>query len=107
MRVNLGGEGEVPGVINQQGPWVLHPSWRSCRDGKTLGQLQAEGNRFVIADNRRLPFRTGSVAEVFTNSVPIDLRTHLGPGVQTREIRRILGPGGRWVDDGVVRLAVP
>jgi hypothetical protein len=107
MRVNLGGEGEVPGVINQQGRWILHPSWRSCRDGKTLGELQAEGHRFVISDNRRLPFPTGSIAEVITNSVPIDINTHLGPGVQSREIRRILGPGGRWADNRVVRLVVP
>lgn len=107
MRVNLGGEGEVPGAINQQGPWVLDPSWRSCREGKTLSALRAEGHAFVIADNRRLPFASGSVEDVLTNSVPIDFVTFLGPGIDSWEVVRILGRGGRWVDNGRVRYIKP
>src|SRR5262245_15741429 len=107
VRVNLGGEGEVPGGINQQGPWALDPSWRSSQEGKTLQELQAEGHQFVIADNTHLPFADGSVDEVITNSVPIDITTHLGPGVQTSEVLRILKPGGQWIHDGTIRWVQP
>ena len=48
VRVNLGGEEEEPGVLNQQGPWVLDPNWRSSRDGKTLQELEADGHQFLI-----------------------------------------------------------
>jgi hypothetical protein len=107
VRVNLGGEGEVPGVINQQGPWVLGPTWRSSRDGKTLQELLADGHVFVIADNLHLPFPDDSVDEVLTNSVPIDTIGQHGPGVQSSEIRRILKSGGTWLNDGIVSLVKP
>jgi ubiquinone/menaquinone biosynthesis C-methylase UbiE len=107
LRVNLGGEGEEPGVINQQGPWALDPAWRSSREGKTLAELQAEGHQFVIADNTQLPFADDSVDEVITNSVPIDRTTQLGPGVQSTEVQRILKPGGSWAHDGVTRYTKP
>jgi hypothetical protein len=42
-----------------------------------------------------------------TNGVPIDLTTHLGPGVQSSEIRRILRPGGTWVLDGLPHYTKP
>ena len=46
--VNLGGEGEIPGVINQQGPWaVFDPRWRSSRDGKASSQLVAADYVFL------------------------------------------------------------
>jgi hypothetical protein len=106
-RVNLGGEGEVPGVLNQQGPWVLDPAWRSSRDSKTLGELLAEGHAFVIADNTQLPFADNSMEEVFTNFVPIDQTTQLGPGVQSSEIMRILKPGGRWIREGFIVYSKP
>lgn len=94
--VNLGGEGEVPGVLNQQGPWVLHPGWRSSRAAETLAQLIAAGHQFIIADNTHLPF-----------PVPIDITTHLGPGVQSTEILRILKSGGRWIRNGQVFYVKP
>lgn len=105
--VNLGGEGEIPGIPNQQGPWGLDPAWRSSRDGKTLQELMADGHQFIIADNTQLPFADGSVDDVFTNSVPIDRVTHLGPGVQSSEISRILRQGGRWIRDGLVVYVKP
>jgi hypothetical protein len=105
--VNLGGEGEIPGVLNQQGLWVLDPVWRSSRDGKTLQELQADGHQFVLADNTQLPFADESVDEVYTNSVPIDRVTHLGPGVQSSEILRILKKGSRWIRDGQVVYVKP
>jgi hypothetical protein len=107
MRVNLGGEGEVPGLLNQQGPWVLDPAWRSSRGGKTLRELRALGHQFVIAHNKYLPFAAGSVDEVLTNFVPIDVTTHLGPGVQTSEIVRILKSGGCWLHNGMIAYTKP
>jgi hypothetical protein len=107
LRVNLGGEGEDPGALNQQGPWILDPNWRSSRTGETLQELLAKGHRFVISSNLALPFAPDSVDEVITNSVPVDRTTFLGPGVQSSEIRRILKPGGGWIRDGVVVYTKP
>jgi hypothetical protein len=100
QRVNLGGEGEIPGVINQQPPWALLPGWRSTtigNRGKTIRELEVQGHQFVIAPNDALPFADESIDIIYTNSVPIDMTTHLGPGVQTSEIRRILKPGSIWI----------
>ena len=107
LRVNLGGEGEVPAVINQQGPWVLNSGWRSSRNGKTLSELLAQGHNFVIADNRSLPFGSDCVDEIITNAVPIDTITHLRPGVQSSEIKRILKPGGNWINNGALVYTKP
>jgi hypothetical protein len=107
FRVNLGGEGEVPGVLNQQGPWILDPAWRSASGRVTLAELVRQGHVFVIAANRSLPFASNSVDVVYTNYVPVDKVTWLGPGVQSSEIRRILKTGGRWVKNGRVKLVNP
>jgi hypothetical protein len=107
LTINLGGEGEIPGVINQQGPWALGPAWRSSRDGKTLQELVADGHNFLICPNDPLPFPDNSVDRVYTESVPIDKTTWLGVGVQSTEIRRILKPGGEWIDNGVVAWTKP
>lgn len=48
-----------------------------------------------------------SVDVVYTNSVPIDINSLLGPGVQSSEIRRILKPGGVWIRDGVLYYTKP
>lgn len=100
--LNLGGEGEVPGVINVQGPWVNAPDWASSASGQSISELQALGNQFVIADNTALPFADNSVDVVITNNVPIDGNTWLGPGVQTGEILRILAEDGIWINNGIV-----
>jgi hypothetical protein len=108
--VNLGGEGEIPGVINQQPPWALGPQWRSTtlgNPGKSIRQLEAEGHQFIIGLNDLLPFANDSIDAVYTNSVPIDVTTHLGPGVQSSEIRRILKSGGVWIKDGWVWYRKP
>jgi hypothetical protein len=100
MYVHLGGEGEIPNVLNQQPPWALDPGWRSTtilNPGKTVRELEAEGHRFLIAPNDRLPFADESVDLVYTNSVPIDMMTYLGPGVQSAEIKRILKVGSVWI----------
>src|SRR5262245_20867114 len=107
-RINLGGEGEVPSVLNQQGRWVLQAGWRSSRTGETLAQLVSNGHQFLIADKLHLPIPSDSFDEVLTNSIPpVDRVTHLGPTVQTSEIYRILKSGGRWIDDGSVRWIKP
>src|SRR4051812_38954583 len=108
--VNLGGEGEIPGVLNQQPPSALLASWISTTQnnpGKTIRELEAEGHQFVIAPNDQLPFADGSVDVVYTNSVPIDFVTHSGPGVQRSEIKRILKSGGVWIKDGLVEFTKP
>jgi RHS repeat-associated protein len=103
VAVNLGGEGEVPRAINFQGPWITDPAWRSSQTSQTLDALRSAGHRFVIASNDRLPIASSSVNVVYTNSVPLDVATFLGPGVQTSEIIRILAQGGMWIHDGAVR----
>ena len=106
-RVNLGGEGEEPGALNQQGPWALNANWTSSRTGRTLAQLVGDGHEFLICDNPTIPLPDGCAEEVVTNSVPIDLNTWLGPGVQSNEIRRILKAGGIWTRDGLLHYTKP
>ncbi len=100
LRINLGGEGEVADAINQQDSWILDPNWRSSRYGDSLALLVGNGHDFLISPNAALPFPDGTVDEIITNNVPIDAPTHLGLGVQSSEIRRILKSGGTWVRDG-------
>jgi hypothetical protein len=109
FRINLGGEGEVPDVLNQQGRWViLQPGWRSSQTGQTFDDLVRAGHDFLIADNVRLPLPDNVCDEAITNNIPpVDSLTWLGPTVQTSEIRRILKVGGRWVHNGVIRFVKP
>jgi hypothetical protein len=107
MRVNLGGEGEIPGVLNQQGRWVVDPSYSSSTS-QTLAQMVNAGHQFLIADNVSIPLPDSCCDEVITNNVPPpDTMTWLGPSVQTGEVHRILKSGGRWVHNGVVRFTKP
>jgi hypothetical protein len=106
-RVNLGGEGEVPGALNQQGPWVIQAGWSSSAGGHTLGQLLAMGHEFLICDNLTIPLPDGCADEVVTSSVPVDVSTWMGPGVQSSEIRRILKVGGIWTRDGIRHYTKP
>jgi hypothetical protein len=108
MRVNLGGEGEVSGVLNQQGRWVVRPGFRSSAGSQTFRQLVDAGHQFLICDNASIALPDESVDEVITNNIPpVDSWTWLGPTVQTSEIRRILKSGWRWVHNGVVRFTKP
>jgi hypothetical protein len=105
--INLGGEGEVPDVVNQQRPAALSSAWASCLAGETLEQLAQQGHDFLICENVALPINDESVELVITNSVPIDTITLGQPGVQSSEIKRILVSGGQWVHDGEVRFTKP
>jgi hypothetical protein len=46
MRINLGGEGEIPGVLNQQGRWVVTPGWYSSF-GNTFAAMVLAGHDFL------------------------------------------------------------
>lgn len=105
--INLGGEGEVPGVVNQQRPAALSPTWGSCVAGVTLEQLALQGHDFLICPNTALPINDDSVDRVITNSVPIDTVLLGQPGIQSSEVRRILVSAGEWVHDGAVRYTKP
>lgn len=108
IRVNLGGEGEEPGVLNQQGRWVvLVATWRSSRTGQTFSDLVSAGLDFLICDNTALSFPDDTVDEVITNGVPIDRQSLYGPGVQSGEVRRILKSGGVWIHDGALVWTKP
>jgi hypothetical protein len=107
FRVNLGGEGEVPGALNQQGAWVAHPAWASSARGETLQQLVLAGHAFLICDNATVALPGDCADEVLTNSVPVDVTTWLGPGVQSSEIQRILKLGGVWVRNGQLHYTKP
>src|SRR5262245_23976588 len=106
-RVNFGGEGEVVGVLNQQGAWVAQPGWAASRTGLPLDQLLALGHEFLICDNLTIPLPDECADEVMTNSVPIDVSSWLGPEVQSSEIRRLLKSGGGWIRDGVLHYTKP
>lgn len=105
--INLGGEGEIAGVVNQQRPATLSAGWGASTTGDTLERLANQGHDFLICDNLNLPINDDSVDLVITNSVPIDVVVLGKHGVQSSEVRRILASGGRWVHDGNVRYTKP
>jgi SAM-dependent methyltransferase len=107
LAINLGGEGEVPDVINQQGPWALGPNWFCARDGRTFAELVAAGDPYLICPNIPLPFPDNTFDIVYTNGVPLNQLSLHGPGVQEPEIKRILKPGGQWVKDGTLEWTKP
>ncbi len=71
--INLGGEGEVAGVVNQQRSVALAPGWGASLTGETLEQLALKGHDFLICPNTHLPINNDSVELFITNSVPIDV----------------------------------
>jgi hypothetical protein len=108
FRVNLGGEGEELGVLNQQGPWALHPTWRTAVTGQTLEELCAAGNDILICPNTAVALPDGCAAEVITNNLPpFDSVSLFGPTVQTSEVERILMSGGVWINNGIVKYVKP
>ncbi|HEX5136850.1 MAG TPA: hypothetical protein VFY93_07760, partial [Planctomycetota bacterium] len=102
--INLAGEGEIPGVVNQNIKIIMDPAWRTSRGGLTLSEVRAlsYNPKFVVSANERLPFRSDYFQTVYTNSAPIDKTTIFGPGVVPSEVIRVLRPGGQWIVDGQV-----
>lgn len=101
LNLNVGGEGEDPNCINQQPPWV-DLGWTISRNGQPLSTLTQAGIPLLFCDNTCLPFPDATVDHVITNGVPIDKGINwLGPTVDSREIKRVLKPGGTWHDNGV------
>jgi hypothetical protein len=109
FRINLGGEGEVAGVLNQQErAAILDPHWRSSKTSQSFKDLLRAGHDFLIADNLHLPLPDNSFDEVITNSIPpVNSITWRGPSVQSSEIQRILKSGGQWIDNGILRYTKP
>jgi hypothetical protein len=108
FRINLGGEGEVPGVLNQQGRWVVQSGWRSSATSQSFEDLVQAGHQFLICDNVSLALPDDCADEVITNNTPPhNSITRLGPTVQTSEVSRILKAGGRWLHNGVVLFTKP
>jgi len=98
--INLGGEGEIPGVLNQQPMGSAKANWMAGSK-KSLVELIADGHQFMICPNEALALPNGCVDVVYTNHVPVDKNSTLGLGVQTSEVERILKSGGEWIRDGV------
>lgn len=107
LRLNLGGEGEEPDCINQQPPWV-DLSFSISRNGLPLSTLSQAGTPLLFCENTSLPFADSTVDAVVTNGVPIDqVRTWLGPTLDSREIKRVLKSGSAWYNNGVLVYRKP
>lgn len=106
--INLGGEGEEPGVRNQQPDWVpTDPHWRSQRN-KMWPQFATRVPDVDYVPNDPLPYADSTFDVVRTNSAPVDRPGPTGkPGLKRSEIKRILKPGGKWVRDGLVEWVKP
>ena len=104
--LNLGGEGEEAGCINQQPPWADLCNSVS-RSGQPLRDLLRLGEDFLFCDNKRLPFPDSTIDGIVTNGVPIDRNTWLGSGVQSTEIKRVLKKGAIWIHDGNLAYTKP
>ena len=113
--VNIGGEGEIPNVINLQGRWALRHEYGRSDDspflpnGTSVAGMIRKGVQFLIfnAYAEGLPFRTGTVPKVITNSVNVGKSMGVYPKIPREEIIRVLKPGGTWVRDGKVFYTKP
>lgn len=104
--LNLGGEGEEKGTINQQPEWLTMANYWGTL-GLQFAQLIGAGEPVLFCSNTDLPFPDGKVDRVFSNNVPIDQGTWLGSGVQSREVHRILRKGGEWLVNGTIVYTKP
>lgn len=102
--LNLGGEGEIPGVLNQQ------PEWAAAGVSVyrvPFANLIASGDAFLFCSNLNIALPNGSVDRIDTNNVRIDAVTWRGSGVQSSEIVRLLRSGGRWFNNGALAFTKP
>lgn len=105
MHLNLGGEGEVAGALNQQPYWAV--AGIVSRTGARMTTMIVSGVDVIFCENASIPLPDGIAARIETNGVPIDVVTVWGQGVQTSEIRRLLRSGGEWFDNGVLAYRKP
>jgi hypothetical protein len=75
--INLGGEGEVAGVLNQQPAAAAGPHWKSV-SAQSLHELIQSGCDFLLCPNDALALPNGCADVVHTNNVPIDRPSILG-----------------------------
>ena len=105
--VNLGGEGEESGALNQQ------PGTRFSRDrqvvrnpDRTFGDQVDSGHDFLLCLNTCVSLPDGCADCILTNGVPVYphnetvSQTFLGPVVMQSEIARLLKSDGVWLDNG-------
>ena len=105
--VNLGGEGEVPGVLNQQDGVCVERYWHVARTRETFAEAVRRGLPFLICPNDALTLPDGCADAVVSSDVPIG-KTGLGrSGIVKAEVIRILKPGGTWTHDKRVRFRKP
>ncbi len=69
--INLGGEGEIPGILNQQPLEAAGPNWYSIGT-RTLIELIRDGHQFLICPNTVLALPDECVDKVYTRNVPVD-----------------------------------
>ena len=100
--VNLGGEGEVPGALNQQEGPHLDRGRPLARDhARTFGEEIDADAPFLLCPNDALALPDGCADAVVSNGVPIGKTGLRRSGIVPSEIDRILRPGGTWTHDGV------
>ena len=105
--VNLGGEGEEPGALNQQDGVCVAAGWRISRTGGAFADAVRRGRTFLICRNDALPLPDGCVDAVVSNNVPIGPTAGGRPGIVPAEIDRILRAGGTWTHNGTTYFRKP
>lgn len=95
-KLNVGGEGEEKCCVQINLPWVMEQgeNFVASRNGEKIGVKGIkEAGPLVVCDTQHLPFKDGAFSEVVANGVPIDVETHLGPGYDLSELKRVCKNG--------------
>lgn len=98
--INLGGEGEVPGAINANLPYLMSPGFVAARDGNTKLKGVKKSGPVVICNSDQLPFADSCADEVLASGVPVNQHSYLGAGYKTSDMKRIAKPTGKIVING-------
>lgn len=99
IRLNLGGEGEVPNAINIQPATIGGSSGEAVKNAKKI--QESCGQPVVCATGDKLPFPDNSVDDIFLNNAPLNgVNGYFGPSFTTDEINRILKPDGNFYHNG-------
>ena len=103
--VNLGGEGEVPGALNQQDAVCVEPFWHVARTRESFADAVRRGLRFLLCPNDALALPDGCADAVVSNGVPIGKTGTRPTGYRARRNRP--HPSPRRNMDARRRTAVP